>query len=284
MGPVLLASLFAYNNAFNVDTFIEDAMKQIYSESWEGSTKVQKISLQPYLDATINSQPDGSFEASGTYGLGNGEPIKFTEAFTNKGQTFTFTRTDEGNYDNAIWVYFFPQVAGMDFDSSFELEVNMAEMSFEYEAICNIEGHNAVLTEKVALQSMQQNRRGMAVELAASGSNTFDAWFEQQDLAWVPAFDYDVIVTGKVSSTCMQRSPFTRGCSASLAIAGAMNSEAINWAITHTAAKGAFTIAINVDDSEMFNIVFDHSTDLLKVTGNCPQYGEKHIVSLPLPQ
>merc|ERR1739847_192692 len=280
--PVLLASLFAYNNAFNVDTFIDEAMKQIYSETVEGTTKVQKISLQPYLDATIKSEPNGNFDASGSYG--NGEPIEFTETFTQTAQGFTFTRSDKGNYDNSIWVYFWPQVAGMEFDSSFDVEVNMAEMSFAYNAECNIEGHSAVLQENVALQSMQQSRRGMAVELAASGSNEYDIWFEQNDLAWLPAFEYDVIITGKVSSTCMQRSPFHAGCSASLAIAGTKDSENINWSVTHTAAASAFTIAVNVDDNEIFNVVFDHSTDLLKVTGTCAEYGEKHLVSLPLPQ
>lgn len=285
--PVVLASVFAYTNALNVDQFIQDALTQIYSNE----NGVEKISLEPYLEVTKTEKMVGSNHVTkmvGSYGMGNGAPIEFTRKITNNADgSIKFEASEEGNFQNSLWGVIFENLNGLDFQQDMYFELHPQQMKLEWGSNGHVDNKKFDLSESLQVTNFKQGRKQTAVTLEAKGSYTAHPFVVKVDPLSIQPFDYDVEVAASYNNVCEgPMGPLTTGCSIKLGITGESNNDNINYSVQTAASDDMFKVTASENNKKAYVAKVDYNNhDLYELSYKCMETGEgfKNVVSVPGP-
>jgi len=283
--PVVLASVFAYTNALNVDQFIQDAMTQIYSNE----NGVEKVSLEPYLAFTKTEKRIGSSQVTnvvGSYGMGNGAPIKFTRKFTlTSSGAMKFETSDAGNFANTLWGVLFEEINGLDFQENMHFEVHPQQMKANWGNDGHVDNKKFSMNQEIQVTNFKQQRKQTAVTLASKGSYSAHPFIVQVDPLHVQPFDYNVEVAASYNNVCEgPMGPLTNGCSMKLGITGECNNDDINNSIQTTASDDQFKVTGSANNKKAFVAKVDYNGhDLYELSFKNVPGQFINIVSVPGP-
>merc|ERR1719242_2864051 len=135
-------------------------MTQIYSDE----NGVQKISLEPYFSVTKTEYVEGENNHvtnwEGIYGMGNGDPIKFTRKLTYGASSgvMKFETSDAGNFANTLWGVIVPDLNGLDFQEDMYVEVQPEQMKLQWGCSGHVDNKKFDLSETLQITNLKQSR------------------------------------------------------------------------------------------------------------------------------